>query len=97
MSKVVVFWAFMLPYALLCWHVWPRINFVTKMVAGIFVVILWAAIDTGAWNRNARDVRRETDAMQRQALLDAKMTVGSWASRYLGTPRWGASFRYKNS
>ena len=45
----------------------------------------------------ARDVRRETDAMQRQALLDAKMTVGSWASRYLGTPRWGASFRYKNS
>ena len=97
MSKVVVFWAFMLPYALLCWHVWPRINFVTKMVAGIFIVIMWAAIDTGAWNRNARDVRRETDAMQRQALLDAKMTVGSWASRYLGTPRWGASFRYKNS
>ena len=46
MSKVVVFWAFMLPYALLCWHVWPRINFVTKMVAGIFVVIMWAAIDT---------------------------------------------------
>ena len=73
-----------------CWHVWPRINFVTKMVAGIFVVIMWAAIDTGAWNRNARDVRRETDAMQRQALLDAKMTVGSWASRYLGTPRWSS-------
>ena len=41
--------------------------------------------------------RTRANRAKRQALLDAKMTVGSWASRYLGTPRWGASFRYKNS
>ena len=95
MSKAFVFWASFLPYAAVVYTFWNKINFVMRVVAGIFVVIMWAAIDTGAWNRNAREVRRETNEMQNQALRDAKMSVGSALSRYLGTPRWGPTFKYK--
>ena len=53
---------------------WPVMNGTYRFLVAVFSVILWAQMSTGAWSQDAREFRRQTDAMQSREMRRAWST-----------------------